>query len=191
MLISVVVTWRYQRVDKLRIVPPFNIKEMKKYLFYFCFSICLGLLSCGGDDKNNPIDEPVTPTISVDKAIIGNWAFTLFHISDASFTKDEKEYPSGTLQVNQDGTFIMKGDIIGKFYTEYYGNLPSEISGTYSLVDSKSLYLNLDNKYNSLSVQWGNPYDITIYYNENKLLEMDLHKKNRWGEHLLWCFVRK
>ena len=68
---------------------------MKKYLYYLFITISMGLVSCGGDDDNNPIDEPKLPTINVDKSIIDIWNFTKYHEFTANLidVKNEKSRP--------------------------------------------------------------------------------------------------
>lgn len=165
---------------------------MKKYLYYLFITISMGLVSCGGDDDNNPIDEPKLPTINVDKSIIDIWNFTEYHEFTSYLIDVKKEKSSGTFQVNQDGTFIMKGDVIGFFFWNAKGELPSEVHGTYSLLNSEDLYLKIDyNEYNIVK-NYGDSYDVSIYYNKSKILEMDLHiKSGLTGNHIHWCFEKK
>jgi hypothetical protein len=166
--------------------------------FYTAFAVLfavimsLSIISCGGDDKNEPIDTPTI--IKAADAIVGSWNYVKkTHTSDKTY-----ETPaSGTLILKNDGTFTMTGDIIQEMVNNYGNRSLTELSGKYSFSQGTTapwgtLVFSIDEKYREEKI-YINSWNLETHIYEDGGITMTLLHEWKQGSFMfnnMWYFKK-
>lgn len=140
---------------------------MKSFLYTFAAFILVLLSSCGGDNKNNAIDEPDIPEQEnkFPTELVGTWMYYSGTSGSIFFDYDEKDLLNISL------TFVGNGNILESVY--YFNSSRkgdyNEVKGNWFIENQKLIITNWDGERrpDDFSYKINNDNSLTITINGN------------------------